>query len=264
MLAHDGEPVNLQDHHLVLALLACVAVVGLAIGYCVEVLRSSSREAKLNASWDKEREQLNAAIERQKSTTQSLMTAEKRASVDSKQMSQEIRSKHDALAVHVEVQARKIANLEAELRAAEEQNVKLQSDFAGYKTNKTKELEVLRAYQRKHVSGSVTADDVNKPVVSKNSSTRDVSLPVLSKRVVSDRAVGGGAPVGERLASSLHAKVDVPRVSRKRAIAGSSGFTASILDADIPMLAESELSNSEGELDFAALLAGDEGVVTGG
>lgn len=243
---------DLQDHHLILALIACAAVLGLAVGYCIEVLRSSSREATLADAWEKERVQLNAAIEKQKASTQTILAADRKKSAGARVELDRALARHKTMQMHTDVQAQKITNLEAELRAAEERNIKLQSDFASYKSNKDRELEVLRTPQHRTVSNEAEFPDSRGPV-----STAE-RLPVLSKRVSADDARTGDAPIGERLASRLHLTGDTSRLSRKRAVATAGGFSAVLSDTEIPTLAESELPDAADELDFAALLGSDD------
>ena len=261
---------DLQDHHLILALIASAAVLGLAVGYCVEVLRSSSREAKQLAAWEQERGQLNAAVAKQKTFTQAIMDAERKKSAETQLECDQALARHDTLKIHADVQAKKIANIEVELRAAEEQNLKLQSDFARYKANKNREFEVLRSPHYGQPVGKPAEEPIGRtrsfdarpgaPAVDSMSG----SLPILSKRVETRDARTGSAPVSQRLASRLLADDERSRASRKQTFAKPAGFSPVMPEAEIPTLAESELPGSADESDITALLGGEEGVVSSG
>jgi len=246
--------VNLQDHHLILALLACAAVLGVAVGYCIEVLRSSSREAQMNGAWEKERDQLRAALDKQQESARTVMTAERKSAADARLVSERALSRHDAMQLHTETQSKKISNLEAQLRAAEEQNVKVQSDFATYKANKDREFDVLRVPQRSDSQFDSAVLTSPKPGADQ--------LPVLSKRVGAEHK--SDSPISERLVSNLRTSTEPSRVSRKRAVAAVGSFPTLIPDSEIPRLAESEIQSSADELDFASLLGSDDEVTTSG
>ena len=270
---------DLQDHHLILALIATAAVLGLAVGYCVEVLRSSSREAKLLAGWEQERGQLNADVEKQKTFTKAIMAAERKKSAETQAECDQALASRDTLQKHADLQSKKIANIEVELRAAEEQNLKLQSEFAKYKINKGRELDVRRSPQHGQSVGQPVVARVGEelfgePVGGTQSFTAGVvttaadsiskSPPILSKRVETRDARTVSAPVGERLASRLSAGNERSRASRKPAFANAAGFSSVMPDTEIPTLAESELPGSADESDIAALLGDGEGVVSSG
>ena len=265
---------DLQDHHLILALIASAAVLGLAVGYCVEVLRSSSREAKQLAAWEQERGQLNAAVAKQKTFTQAIMDAERKKSAETQLECDQALARHDTLKIHADVQAKKIANIEVELRAAEEQNLKLQSDFARYKANKNREFEVLRSPHYGQPVGKPAAETIGEPIGRTRSfdarpgapavDSMPGSLPILSKRVETRDARTGSAPVSQRLASRLLADDERSRASRKQTFAKPAGFSPVMPEAEIPTLAESELPGSADESDITALLGGEEGVVSSG
>ena len=283
----DGEPVDLQDHHLILALIATATVLGLAVGYCVEVLRSSSRESKLFAAWEQERRQLNADVEKQRTFTQAIMSAERKKSAETQSVCDQALARRDALQQHADVQSKQIANIEVELRAAEEQNLKLQSEFASYKVNKDRELQALRSPQYgqpvaqpggarvgEELFGRGAGEPVGEPAVGTQSLTAGSvttaadsifkSPPILSKRVETHDGRTGSAPVGERLASRLSVGNERSRASRKPGFANAAGFSSVVPGSEIPTLAESELPGSADESDIAALLGDEEGVLSSG
>ncbi len=252
---------DLQDHHLVLALIAFAAVLGLAVGYCIEVLRSSSREADLVAGWEKERAQLNAAVEKQRTFTRTIMEAERKKSAQARGECEQAEARRDSLQAHADVQAKKIASIEVALRATEEQNLALQSDLVRYKANKKREIDVLRS----SLHGNVTSTP-ERPGARTTGTAGGIaeSVPVLSKRVGARNAQMGAAPIAERLASRWSGSGDGPRVSREPVSASTAGFASAISDTEIPRLAESELPDTADDSDIIALLDSDEEVVSSG
>ena len=194
------------------------------------------------------------------------MSAERKKSAETQAVCDQALARRDTLQQHADVQSKQIANIEVELRAAEEQNMKLQSEFASYKVNKDRELEALRSPQygqpvgepamgtQSLTAGSVTtaADSISK------------SPPILSKRVETRDGRTGSAPVGERLASRLSVGNERSRASRKPGFANAAGFSSVVPGSEIPTLAESELPGSADESDIAALLGDEEGVLSSG
>ena len=128
--------------------------------------------------------------------------------------------KEESLELHAQFLSQRIQSLESQVSAYEEQQIRLQRDFATYKSNKARELELAR--------------------IKPESWSQAGHLPVLNKRIpqddpqISPSFSRSQAPVPSSLRARTHTKLSLPLSQ----------------ELDIPSLAESELPDSVEELEF--------------
>ncbi len=124
----------------------------------------------------------------------------------------------------------RILLLEAEVSAAEEQHIRLQRDFATYKSNKTRELELAR--------------------IKPGSWAQSEELPVLNKRINYEEAdVARSLHMRSRHSSTPSREPATDPVQSMGKSEGQMGIPWS-KELDIPALAESELPDSVEDLEF--------------
>ncbi len=165
-----------------LFLLAILTLLGIVIGYCIALIRAkhAARKAIELVRLELTQEQHAVASE--------LQTATDRA----QQLRQDAGQDDDASqATNPDEQAAHIEALEAQIAILEDKQLRLQRDFASYKTTKTRQLELAR-------SASLTLADTH-------------DLPTLSRRV----EPGNGAMRIRRdeLDHSLTSNLDIPTLA---------------------------------------------------
>lgn len=216
---------------MLVVLLGVLTVLGGIMGYCVAQIRVKrlAHQAIDEARREFQQEQPGAQPDLQtaRNKIDSLRSSAQRASAEKKS----VVGRENALQRRAQQQARRIKALEAQLATLDMQKAKVQQDFANYKINKVREMELARA-----ASGSPADTD---------------DLPTLSRRV--EPALVRRASVG----------VSVPNISRSATelpcCRGDELKNALSPDMDIPSLAESELPDSVDELAFDLTIAEDSG-----
>lgn len=206
--------------------LLTTTVLGAVIGYCVALLRAKKRAAvaiaDVRATTEKSKETSEADLQ---SARKSLATMEGSLGETNDRASAAVQ-REEALEVHAQLQAQRIQTLESQVSSYEDQQIRLQRDFASYKSNKSRELELARTTP----DGWSETDQ----------------LPVLNKRI------------DEQDASALHVEEAViPDSERSQANPSSGsgrvrrGLSKPLSrELDIPSLSESELPDSVDELEF--------------
>ncbi|MFK7890919.1 MAG: hypothetical protein AB8B63_08905 [Granulosicoccus sp.] len=129
-----------------------------------------------------------------------------------------------ALETHSQLQAQRIQSLESQVASYEDQQIRLQRDFASYKSNKSRELDVARN--------------------TTESWTESGKLPILSSRV------DGSA--GDAEQSARPPRYVKPATGQRGSASRRRDALSQPLsrELDIPTLAESELPDSVDDLDF--------------
>jgi hypothetical protein len=147
--------------------------------------------------------------------------------------------KEESLELHTQFLSQRIRSLESQLSSYEEQQIRLQRDFAAYKSNKARELELAR--------------------IKPKSWSQAGHLPVLNKRIPHDESLMSRSfPASQAHDSERLERQNSPNLSSELSQSPSRAHahihTKLSLplsqELDIPALAESELPDSVEELDF--------------
>jgi len=217
-----------------LSSLIAVTLLGIIIGYCLGLLRSKRR---VRQAIENSRRNLT----RSRSSVEAEMAAARTAILDQHQAlsvergrAQTALKREAALELHSQLQAQRIQTLESQVRSYEDQQIRLKRDFASYKSNKSRELELAK----------------NKPDAWSSAN----ELPVLQKRIVE--------PAARRERQAAVDAIETSRRELEMAARGtqrtSRGLSSPLSrELEIPALAESELPDSVDDLDFE--LADQEG-----
>lgn len=217
--------------HLMISL-AIVSLLALVVGYCVALLRTKYvvRQFMENAQNELYQQQLKS--EADLGISRDHVSVLKTSLREQAQKAQASREREMAMGNHSQLQAQRIQTLEAQCAAYEEQQIRVQRDFATYKSNKKRELEVVRGSQE--------------PVSAEN------EPPLLSRKA--DTAIQKD-PADS--ADPTHATVAVKAEARKNSLDLSKPLSREL---EIPALAESELPDSVDDLEFEMSDSDDGGV----
>lgn len=211
-----------ETPRILLGFLVATTVLGGIIGYCLALLYIKQRARrvvnKLRNELVVEKKAADADLQMARESIEVLRTT---LDVQQETLSKATQ-REQALETHSQLQAQRIQSLEAQVASYEDQQIRLQRDFASYKSNKNRELEVARN--------------------TTESWSKAGQLPILSRRIDEEEAEEELAPTplyvknrgGERKRGHRHGALSQP-LSR---------------ELDIPTLAESELPDSVEELDF--------------
>ena len=207
-----------------LASLVGAALLGLIIGICLYRLRAMRQHYREHQQHQHKLDSCNSEIATlltERDTALQQLSAENESAIKAREKTLQAVAQHDALQVHSRLQAQRLATMETEVLTVEERIIRIQSDFANYKANKFRELQMLR----KQASLEVSVNE----------------LPVLNKRVAS-------YPDTPAIAlASGPVLLAAPAVERG-VVADRRSLIAHELD--IPSLVESELPDSVDALDF--------------
>lgn len=212
-----------ESPRVLLMCLAATTVLGGIMGYCVALLRAKGRA---KAAIDIARIELGKISNEAESELETALgSISNLQGTASKHHERATRSaqREEALQLHSQLQAQRISTLETQLATYEDQQIRLQRDFASYKSNKSRELELAR-----NNTESWTEAD---------------SLPVLSKRIDAKAGQSGVArqdsAAGGKLTVSGRRSGDTDRLSKPLS-----------RELEIPALSESELPDSVDGLEF--------------
>lgn len=214
---------------MLVVLLGVLTFLGGIMGYCVAQIRVKRLAHQAIDKARREFQQLQPGAQPDLQTARnkidSLRASAKHASAEQRSVG----GRENALQRRAQQQAQRIKALEAQLAKLDLQKAKVQQDFANYKINKVREMELARAASE----SSADTDD----------------LPTLSRRV--EPASGRRASAGVSVPNSSRSATQLPcRRGDENALRP---------DMDIPTLAESELPDSVDELAFDLTIAEDSG-----
>ncbi|MFK8078405.1 MAG: hypothetical protein AB8B84_17635 [Granulosicoccus sp.] len=205
------------------------SLMGAVIGYIVACIRANTRSnaviQSLQAEWSKTLadadHQINASARENDALKELVAEAKERANLAQKS--------EESTQLHSQLLSQRIHSLESQLSSYEEQQIRLQRDFATYKSNKTRELELAR--------------------FEPESWSQPDQLPVLNKRIRRDDSLlSRSFPATEKFHSMGSSSVVLRNASKSTS---SSDLDLSLTeDLEIPALAESELPDSVEELEF--------------
>lgn len=209
--------------------LLVVTLLGAVMGYVIASIRAAKRTETVVESMRAEMSRVRADAKAEKMML-SNETEDYQASLSAanERVTSSIKNE-ESLELHTQFLSQRIQSLESQVSSYEEQQIRLQRDFATYKSNKARELELARI---KPESWSQAGD-----------------LPVLNKRI----------PQDESLMSRSFPATQVPRAERQTTHSSTSRSRARShtklslplsQELDIPTLAESELPDSVEELEF--------------
>lgn len=205
-----------------LSSLVAVTLLGGVMGYCVALLRAKRRIRLAMHHMRSELIKNQTTAEGELLSTQTLLTNQRNSLAKATEQAQKALKREAALELHSQLQAQRIQTLESQVASYEDQQIRLKRDFASYKSNKSRELELAR----------------NKP----DAWSGINELPVLQKRIVETAAKRGSQPPTANTARS-----GVSRVSTRNPSGLSSPLSREL---EIPSLAESELPDSVDDLEF--------------
>ncbi len=209
--------------------LFAVTVLGAVVGYAISSIRASKRSRSvaeaLQAEWATKlsgvEQQLDSVTLENDALIESITEANERADLATKNQ--------ESTDLHSQLLSQRIQSLESQNSSYEEQQMRMQTDFATYKSNKSRELELARI----------------KPA----SWTQAEQLPLLNKRIQREDSLVNRS---ESSADRFHASGAKSTVLRNTARSSSTAGLDLPLsqELDIPALAESELPDSVEELEF--------------
>lgn len=211
--------------------IAATTLLGVVIGYCIALLRAKRAARTAIESIRTDLSQENAAAKSDLQSSRSNVEKLQSSLADANNRATAALKREEALEVHSQLQAQRIQTLESQVSSYEDQQIRLQRDFASYKSNKSRELEMARVKP-----GSWSETD---------------QLPVLSKRAGDAGSIAAQdtnySETGSPAVASLHISQRLPSTAtRKR-----SGLSMPLSrELDIPSLSESELPDSVDELEF--------------
>jgi len=214
---------------LVFALLA-TTLLGVVMGYCLSLIRVRRASAAALKSAQEEFSRRNAAALTDLRSTRASIDNLKSSLNDANSRANSATKREKALEIQSQQQAERIDTLESHVSSYEDQQIRLKRDFANYKSNTTRELELAR----RNSSESTKAD----------------RFPVLSKRITADQSQSADVRTPPRTRTA-----DMT-TQRHQAHAARPGSTQSGLniplpkELEIPSLSESELPDSVDELEF--------------
>lgn len=212
-----------ETPRMLLGFLIATTVIGGIIGYCLSQLyvKRQARQVirKLRQELVVEKKAADADLQMARESIDVL-----RSTLDAQQETvSNATQREEALETHSQLQAQRIQSLETQVASYEDQQIRLQRDFASYKSNKTRELEVAR----------------NTPESWSNAG----KLPILSRRIDDEESEDEQAP------TPLYVKNR--GAERKQDSRRHDALSQPLSrELDIPTLAESELPDSVDDLDF--------------
>ncbi|MGQ7843155.1 hypothetical protein ACUNV4_01675 [Granulosicoccus sp. 3-233] len=224
-----------------LSSLVAVTLLGIIMGYCLGLLRSKRRARQAIQTARQELAKSRSTVEVDLGSARAVIVDQRQALAMERERTQKALKRESALELHSQLQAQRIQTLESQVRSYEDQQIRLKRDFASYKSNKSRELELAK----------------NKPDAWSSAN----ELPVLQKRIV-DPAVRRNRQ------ASVHA-IDTSRneqeqLARSTQRSGRGLSSPLSRELEIPALSESELPDSVEDLDFELLDQDANGEVTRG
>lgn len=205
-----------------LSILLAVTLLGAVMGYCVALL-SAKRRARLAINAMRAELAMSQTTGDSELVSTNTLLEEQRATLSqARDQAQWALKREAALELHSQLQAQRIQTLESQVASYEDQQIRLKRDFASYKSNKSRELEMAK-------SKPDAWSGINE-------------LPVLQKRIVDPAGRHGFQASPPRPPAST-----VSRVSQRNPSGLSSPLSREL---EIPALAESELPDSVDDLEF--------------
>lgn len=206
-----------------------VTLLGAVMGFCVALLRAKKQALRAIDAVRAELTNNRSAVELDLQSVRAVSDDLRRSLLESREREKTAVKREEALDLHSQLQAQRIQTLESQVAFFEDQQFRLKRDFASYKSNKSRELELAR----------------NKPDYWSGAS----ELPVLQKRIMEYARA-------QRVSASVH-RLD-PAHARRTPFHHTGGLSAPLSrELDIPSLSESELPDSVDGLEFE--LAGLDG-----
>lgn len=210
----------------ILLAVALTTLFGGVIGYCLATLRAKKQASSEILSLKSESLKNKQRSERDLTTAHRVIEKLRDSTAKSEKTIKDYKKREDTIGQHAQRQALRITTLESQVAAYEEQQIRLQSDFASYKSTKARELELARINL-----GRWSESD---------------KIPVLNNRISEQQGDFHDLPT-----SQLSNHGDTNDTSVEHSLPGLS-FSLS-KDVDIPALEESELPDYVDELEFAEL-----------
>ena len=208
--------------------LAAVTLLGVIIGYCLGLLRSKRRARQAIQAARQDLAQSRSSVEVDLGSARAVIVDQRQALAVERDRAQTALKRESALELHSQLQAQRIQTLESQVRSYEDQQIRLKRDFASYKSNKSRELELAK----------------NKPDAWSSAN----ELPVLQKRIVETAGRRDRQGSVHAIDSSRGSDLDQAARGPQRAARGLSSPLSRELE--IPALSESELPDSVEDLDF--------------
>lgn len=209
--------------------LIAASLLGAVVGYIVACIRANKRTNAVVQNLQTEWTKTLADADRQIDATNSENNALKESITEANERANLAIKNEESTDLHSQLLSQRIHSLESQVSAYEEQQIRLQRDFATYKSNKSRELELAR--------------------IEPDSWSQSNQLPVLNKRIQRDDSLlSSSFPTSEKF-HSMGSSSAVLRNTAKSSSGADLDLPLS-QELDIPALAESELPDSVEELEF--------------
>ncbi len=207
--------------------LIAVTLLGIIMGYCLGLLRSKRRARQAIQAARRDLTQSRSSLDTDLNSARTVIMDQRQALALERERTEKALKRESALELHSQLQAQRIQTLESQVRSYEDQQIRLKRDFASYKSNKSRELELAK----------------NKPDAWSSAN----ELPVLQKRIVD--------PAARRDRQAHVQGIEPARKEADQAAHGSQrtgrGLSSPLSrELEIPALSEAELPDSLEDLDF--------------
>lgn len=213
-----------ETPRMLFVFLLATTLIGGVIGYCVSQIIVKNRTRKVIENVRRELMlDKRAADSDLQMARESIQVLRKTLEAQQEAVSTAA-SREEALETHSQLQAQRIHSLEAQVASYEDQQIRLQRDFASYKSNKSRELEVAR-------NTTESWPDAGK-------------LPILSKRI--DETSEEETQIQPTPLYVKDRDADRSKGNRRRDVLSQPLSR----ELEIPSLAESELPDSVDDLEL--------------
>jgi len=221
-----------ESPRFLLVCLAATTLLGAAMGYCIALLRLKSRARKAINKASAELSEKSSIAQLDLESARHTIADLQGTVSENQERADKSTQREEALELHAQLQAQRISTLEAQLATYEDQQIRLQRDFASYKSNKSRELELARNYPE----SSSDADN----------------LPILSKRIASEAELEtrAGGFIDKTITQGSATEFRNKGIGERRRNDWDRLSKPLSRELDIPTLSESELPDSVDGLEF--------------
>lgn len=211
--------------------LLVVTLLGVIMGYVIASIRTNQRADYDVQSMQSEMKRARAGSEAELRLLTNERTEYQTSLGLANERAASALKKEESLELHTQFLSQRIQSLESQVSSYEEQQIRLQRDFATYKSNKARELELARM----------------KP----ESWSQAGHLPVLNKRIPHDESLMSRSfPASQASDFKRSETHDDSNRAHSRTRSHTKLSLPLSQELDIPTLAESELPDSVEELEF--------------
>jgi len=224
-----------ESPRIFLMFLAATTVLGAVMGYCIALLQAKNRARDAINEARVELAKKSGEVEMDlNSARQSIADLQGTVSSHNDRADKSVK-REEALELHSQLQAQRIGTLEAQLATYEDQQIRLQRDFASYKSNKARELELAR------INSESWSELDSLPILSKRIDA-EVEKDTGSQRLIDDTSNQGSVAKGRkglghcrwgdsaRLSKPLSRELDIPALSELELTDSLDGLDLELVD----------------------------------